>query len=93
MVGLALESPGWSRGCKNPCRGQRTWPQAQKSLSTVSPTWGSARKSYKAFELRRPWASCRLGPGGQIFGRPLGRVWGFLSSRWISKCRGCPAAR
>lgn len=59
MVGLALESPGWSRGCKNPCRGQRTWPQAQKSLSTVSPTWASARKSYKAFELCRPWAPCR----------------------------------
>lgn len=56
----------------------------KKSLRTISCGLQNppsiARKSYKAFELLRPWASCWTRAGEANIWVVSSRVWGFLSS-------------
>lgn len=70
----------------------------KKSLSTSScglqspPT--SARKSYKALELRSgPGLLDGLGQGWQISGQPAAAFGAFCPCCRIGMCQGCPAAR
>lgn len=80
----ALESPFYSGGWKNQCSAQGSRLQAQEVALRVScghqnpPSF--ARKSYKAFELLKPWTSFCTRAGEANIWVASGRVWGFLSS-------------